>query len=299
MIAGLFLYATRELAGLYDWMGKKAAAKRLRGNWADMKKVVEGAGWDGEWFVRAYDAAGKPVGSKVCKEGRIFIESQAWCVLGGAGAEDGRARQALESVHKHLYTSDGIVLQTPPYATYHKELGEVSSYPPGYKENAGIFSHNNTWIHLAWCEQGEGDRALEYYRSICPAAHQDRHDTYRAEPYVYAQMIAGRDSANPGEAKNSWLTGTAAWTFVVVSQGILGIRPDYAGLRVQPCIPKGWRGFTVKRTFRGAIYEITVKNTGGSGFGTKRVTVDGKIMADGVVPVFKAGTKHRVEVELI
>lgn len=298
MIAGLFLYAARELAGLYDWLGRPADAERLRGDWRGMKQVVETAGWDGEWFVRAYDAAGRPVGSKACDEGRIFIESQGWCVLGGAGAEDGKARQALESVHTHLYTSDGIVLQQPPYQSYRLELGEVSSYPPGYKENAGIFSHNNTWIHLAWCELGEGDRALEYWRSICPAAHQDRHDTYRAEPYVYAQMIAGRDAANPGEAKNSWLTGTAAWTFVVVSQGILGIRPDYAGLRIRPCIPKGWSGFTVTRAFRGATYAVTVKNVSGRGHGVSQVLVDGRPIAGDVVPIFPAGSRHAVEVLL-
>jgi cellobiose phosphorylase len=263
-----------------------------------MCDTVERHAWDGAWYTRAYDAAGKAVGSHTCTEGQIFIESQAWCVLGGAGADNGRARQTLESVHQRLYTRDGIVLQQPPYATYHLELGEVSSYPPGYKENAGIFCHNNTWIHLAWCRLGEGDRALEYYRSICPSAQQERIGTYRAEPYVYAQMIAGRDAATPGEAKNSWLTGTAAWTFVVVSQGILGVQPDYDGLRLDPCIPRAWPGFTATRVYRGATYRISVVNRSGSGHGVRRLTVDGRAVAGNVVPAAPAGVTCVVEVEL-
>ena len=182
-------------------------------------------------------------------EGKIYIESQGWCVLGGAGADDaegpsrGRARKAMESVHRLLYTPKGVLIQQPAYSTYHVELGEVSSYPPGVKENAGIFSHNNTWIHLAWCHLGEGDRALEYYLSICPSAKQGEIDLYRSEPYVYAQMIAGRDAPCFGEAKNSWLTGTAAWTLVALTQGILGIKPDYEGLIVDPCIARAWKGY--------------------------------------------------------
>jgi cellobiose phosphorylase len=199
MIAGLFLYAARDLASsTTGWAGRRRGPHGAAR--ADMLAVVEQQGWDGEWYLRAFDAEGRKVGSKECEEGQIFIESQGWCVLGGAGADNGRARQALESVHARLYTPDGIVLQQPPYSTYHLELGEVSSYPPGYKENAGIFSHNNTWIHLGWCLLGEGERALEYYHSICPSAKLDQIETYRCEPYVYAQMTAGRDAA-PGRGE--------------------------------------------------------------------------------------------------
>ncbi|MBF0443312.1 MAG: glycosyl transferase, partial [Oligoflexales bacterium] len=224
MIAGLFLYAARDLQGLYDWMGLKDDAKRISIYYDDMLNTIEREAWDGEWYIRAFDAESRPVGSKICEEGRIFIESQAWCLLGGAGKENGRALKALESVHKHLYAEDGIILQQPAYSRYYKELGEVSSYPPGYKENAGIFCHNNTWIHLALCNEGQGEKAFEYYLSICPSVKESKIETYKAEPYVYAQMIAGRDGAVPGEAKNSWLTGTAAWTFITISQGILGIK---------------------------------------------------------------------------
>ncbi|HVM59976.1 MAG TPA: glycosyl transferase [Verrucomicrobiae bacterium] len=284
MIAGLFLYAAREMSALYQWLNRGADAKRMQAHYDDMLQVVETKAWDGEWYIRAFDAAGKPVGSKTCEEGRIFIESQGWCVLGGAGADNGRNRLALESVHKHLYTQDGIILQQPAYSRYHLELGEVTSYPPGYKENAGIFCHNNTWIHLAWCLLGEGDRALEYYLSICPSAKEEQIEIYRCEPYVYAQMIAGRDAATPGEAKNSWLTGTAAWTFVTVSQGLLGIKPDYEGLRIDPCIPKSWPGFSVVRRYRGTEYRISVKNPTGLSRGVNRLRVDGRDVPGNLIP---------------
>jgi cellobiose phosphorylase len=263
-----------------------------------MLKVVEEQAWDGEWYTRAYDAKGNPVGSKTNEEGKIFIESQGWCVLGGAGKDNGRARQALESVHKHLYTSNGVILQQPAYSTYHLELGEVTSYPPGYKENAGIFCHNNTWINLGWCLLGDGDRALEYYLSICPSAKEEQIETYRSEPYVYAQMIAGRDAATPGEAKNSWLTGTAAWTFLTVSQGLLGVKPDFDGLRIDPCIPKGWKEFKVTRNYRGVEYQVHVSNTKGICQGVKSLKVDGQKVVGNLIPIIPGKKMVQVEVTL-
>jgi cellobiose phosphorylase len=297
MIAGLFLYAARELSALYMHLGRPADAGRIAAQRAVMLEVLETQAWDGEWYTRAYDSQGRVIGSKTNDEGKIFIESQGWAVLGGAGADNGRARQAMESVHKHLYTKNGVVLQQPAYSTYHEEYGEVTSYPPGVKENAGIFSHNNTWIHLGWCLLGEGERALEYYHSICPSKKEEQIDVYRSEPYVYAQMTAGKDAPCFGEAKNSWLTGTAAWTFVVVSQGIFGIQPDFGGLKVDPCIPKAWPGFTVTRRFRGATYHITVSNPAGVSKGVKSVTVDGKAVASNVLPVLPPGD-HQVSVVL-
>jgi len=298
MIAGLFLYAAREMVSMYKWLGRPADADRVQSYYDDMLATVEEQAWDGEWYIRAFDAAGNPVGSKSCEEGKIFIESQAWCVLGGAGASNGRAKQAMESVHKYLYTPDGIILQQPAYSEYHLELGEISSYPPGYKENAGIFCHNNTWINLGWCLLGDGDRALEYYLSICPSAKEDKIDTYRCEPYVYAQMIAGRDADTPGEAKNSWLTGTAAWTFLSVSQGLLGIQPSYEGLRVDPCIPKSWPGFSVSRMYRGTTYNITVDNPSGICQGVRRMTVDGVVVDGNVIPPSASGGMVDVRVVL-
>jgi cellobiose phosphorylase len=298
MIAGLFLYASREMVSLYKYMKKDSDSSRMQKAYDDMLKVVEEQAWDGEWYTRAYDAKGKPVGSKANEEGKIFIESQGWCVLGGAGKDNGRARQALESVHKHLYTSNGIILQQPAYSTYHLELGEVTSYPPGYKENAGIFCHNNTWINLGWCMLGEGDRALEYYLSICPSAKESQIETYRSEPYVYAQMIAGRDAATPGEAKNSWLTGTAAWTFLTVSQGLLGVKPDFNGLQIDPCIPKGWKDFKVTRHYRGVEYQVHVTNPKGISKGVKSLKVDGQKVEGNVIPPATGKKTVKVEVTL-
>ena len=284
MIAGLFLYAARDLAALYRWLQREADAGRVEAAGAEMLQVIETQAWDGEWYTRAFDAESRPIGSQACAEGKIFIESQAWCVLGGAGRNNGRARQALQAVDKYLYRRGlGCALQFPPYSEYHLELGEVTSYPPGYKENAGVFSHNNTWIHIGWTLFGEGDKALEYYLSICPSAKPD-HDVYRSEPYVYAQMTASHLSPTPGEAKNSWLTGTAAWSFVVASQYILGIQPDFGGLRIDPCIPKKWKGFTVRRRFRGVTYTVTVRNPKGVSKGVQSLVADGRKIAGNVLP---------------
>jgi len=299
MIAGLFLYAARDLVGLYQFMGQSADAARVQGYYDDMLKTVEEQAWDGAWYTRAFDAASNPVGSKSCKEGKIYIESQAWCVLGGAGQTNGRAKKALQAVDKYLYDARyGCALQYPPYSEYHLELGEVSSYPPGYKENAGVFSHNNTWIHIGWTMFGEGEKALEYYLSICPSAKPD-HDVYRSEPYVYAQMTASQFSPTPGEGKNSWLTGTGAWSFVVASQSILGVKPDFNGLRIDPCVPKKWKGYSVQRKFRGVTYTIAVKNPKAKSNGVKSLVVDGQKVAGNLIPLPTDGRKEvKVEVTL-
>ena len=298
MIAGLFLYATREMEQLYAWLGQSVPAQQMRGHYRDMLATIEAQAWDRQWYLRAFDAESRPVGSAQNAEGKIFIESQAWCVLGGAGRANGRAAQSLQSVHEKLYTPDGIILQQPAYSKYHLELGEITSYPPGVKENAGIFCHNNAWIHLALCQLGQGDRALEYYLSICPSAKEKQIETYRCEPYVYAQMIAGRDAVCRGEAKNSWLTGTAAWTFVSVSQGLLGITADYAGLRIDPCIPKDWPGFSVTRRYRGVEYQITVKNPNRLNRGVATMLVNDQPVAGNVVPLVAQTGPVRVEVTL-
>jgi len=296
-IAGMYVKYGNEYADLCEHVGLNDEAKQVRDKVAEMYKAVTTAGWDGEWFVRAYDANSNPVGSKVCEEGQIFIEPQGMCVMAGIGVEEGLAEKALNSVKERLDTKYGIVLLQPPYQRYHLELGEITSYPPGYKENAGIFCHNNPWISIAETVIGRGNRAFEIYKKTCPAYTEDISDIHRAEPYAYAQMIAGKDAANFGEAKNSWLTGTAAWTFTNVSQHILGVRPHLDGLIVDPCIPDTIKEMTITRHFRGNIYKIHVNNAAGSQKGIKKMTVNGKEIEGTLIPYEKG--QGTVEVEAV
>ncbi|HEY5959884.1 MAG TPA: glycosyl transferase, partial [Polyangiaceae bacterium] len=261
-IGGMFVGIGPEYAKLCEKKGQSAEAKRALAEVAKMEKTVLSHGWDGEWFLRAYDFFGKKVGSKECEEGQIFIEPQGYCVMSGIGVKTGEAKRALDAVEARLATPYGIVLQNPAYQTYHVELGEISSYPPGYKENAGIFCHNNPWIMIAETVIGRGDKAFDYYKRIAPAYVEEISDLHRTEPYVYSQMVAGKDAqGKAGEAKNSWLTGTAAWNYVAISQHMLGIRADYDGLIVSPCIGTEIGRFTVTRKWRGATYVINVNNT--------------------------------------
>ena len=295
-IAGMFVKYGREYAELCDHLHLVEEAAAARKSIEAVEQAALTAGWDGAWFRRAYDAFGKPVGSKECTEGQIFIEPQGMCVMAGIGRESGQAAQALKSVEERLDTKYGVVLHQPAYTSYQLNLGEISSYPPGYKENAGIFCHNNPWISCAEAVLGHGDRAFEVYRKICPAYIEDISEIHRTEPYVYSQMVAGRDAPTFGEAKNSWLTGTAAWTFFNVSQYILGIQPTLDGLKVDPCIPHTLSGFTVTRRFRGATYHITVDNTAGVQHGVKSVTVDGKPLQGSVLPLAAEGAEVNVQV---
>ncbi|MBO3799027.1 MAG: glycosyl transferase [Thermoproteota archaeon] len=295
-IGGLFTLAAREMASIAAHIGRSDdAAKYLKLAGEMAEKVLE-HGWDGEWFLRAYDAFGAKVGSKECDEGRIYIEPQGICVMAGIGLGDGRAVKALDSVWKHLATPHGIVLHQPAYTRYRVNLGEISSYPPGYKENASIFCHTNPWIMIAETIVGRGDRAFDYYKRICPSAREAISHIHRCEPYVYAQMIAGPDAPTFGEAKNSWLTGTAAWNLVAITQWILGVRPGYDGLIVDPCIPRDWSGFRVTRVYRGAKYVIEVRNDGHVCRGVKQMIVDGKHVDGNIIPIFSDGATHTVTV---
>jgi cellobiose phosphorylase len=295
-IGGLFVLAGKELAAIALHRGRKEEAARYLADAARMEETVRKHGWDGEWFLRAYDDFGHKVGSKECEEGKIFIEPQGFCVLAGIGLKDGRASKALASVRKHLATPHGIVLQQPAYSRYYVHLGEISSYPPGYKENAGIFCHNNPWVIIAETMMGNGDAAHDYYTRINPSAREGISDVHRLEPYVYPQMIAGRDAPTHGEAKNSWLTGTAAWTYYAITQWILGIRPGLDGLEIAPVIPERWTGFKATRKFRGVTYQITVRRAGpGNEVALK---VDGAAVTGSTVPPPGDGRK-KVVVEVV
>jgi cellobiose phosphorylase len=340
-IAGLFTLAAKELAGIAALAGRDADAEAYQADAEKMAAVTAEHGWDGEWFLRAYDHFGNPVGSAKSAEAQIFLEPQGMCVMAGIGvattergglggrggpSEDysgllapreaprpfvrtgaaypgtaSMAERALASVRQRLATPHGIMLLQPAFTTYHVELGEISSYPPGYKENASVFCHTNPWVMIAEAMTGDGDCAFDFYRRINPSARESIGEVHRCEPYVYAQMIAGRDAPTHGEAKNSWLTGTAAWNFVAVTQWILGIRPELHGLRIDPVIPSAWPGFTATRRFRGATYEIAVRRSRtldsgiAEGAGTR---VNGEQIAGTLLPLARPGETVHVEVIL-
>ena len=262
MIAGLFVYCGRQFVELLKVKGYGLRVTDFEAEIEKMCKAVEQFGWDGDWYLRAYDYYGNKVGSHENEEGQIFIESQGWCGMARIGAELGMPEKALDSAAKLLDSEHGMVLNWPAYTTYHIELGEQSTYPAGYKENGGIFCHNNPWVIIAMTEAGRGNDAWTLYKKIAPAWIKDQ-DLHKVEPYVYCQMVAGKEAAKPGEGKNSWLTGTAAWNWLVISQHILGIQPTYEGLRVNPCIPSDLKEYKVTRKWRDAEYVITVKNPNG------------------------------------
>ena len=291
-IAGLFVHAGRELAAIAMRRGLEDEAKKYIGETEKMLAVINEHGWDGEWFLRAYDDFGAKIGSKECEEGKIFIESNGFCALAGIGLDDGKAESAMSAVGTHLATRHGIVVQQPAYSKYYLQLGEISSYPPGYKENAGIFCHVNPWIMIGETRLGHGDLAHDYYTRINPSAREDISDLHRCEPYVYAQMIAGKDAPTFGEAKNSWLTGTAAWNYYAIVQWILGIRTSLDGLEISPVIPKSWPGFTATRTFRGVVYHISIERRGEGN--AIALTVNGESIKGTVVPVPSDGQKEVV-----
>ena len=312
-IAGLFTLAARELAAVADLIGRGEDADAYRADAEKMSAAVAEHGWDGEWFLRAYDHYGNPVGSARDTEGQIFVEPQGMCVMAGiekaglsrtdpgSDSSDTLAARTLASVRERLATPHGIMLVQPAFSAYRIELGEISSYPPGYKENASVFCHTNPWIMIAAAMTGDGDAAFDYYTRINPSARESISDLHRCEPYVYAQMIAGRDAATHGEAKNSWLTGTAAWNYVAITQWICGIRPELNGLRVDPVLPASWPGFTATRRFRGAEYQITVRRAGTLDSGLAEgagVRVNGRQIAGTLLPLAPAGETVTVEVIL-
>ncbi len=297
-IAGMFVKYGEEYAQLCELLGDDAEAARARDEVKKMYDAILKDGWDGDWFVRAYDAYGKKIGSKECEEGKIYIESNGFCSLAGVGVKEGLAQKALDSVKEHLDCKYGVMILQPAYTVYHLELGEISSYPPGYKENAGIFCHNNPWVSIAETVIGRGDRAFEIYKKTCPAYTEEISEIHKTEPYVYCQMVAGADAYLPGEGKNSWLTGTAAWTFTNISQYILGVYPTHKGLQIDPCVPHDFGDFEITRKFRGATYNISVKNPSNVEKGVKSMTVNGKPVDGCIVPIEDGVKEYNVEVTM-
>lgn len=279
-IAGMFVYYGREYAEICVRTGRTEDAASAKEEVAAMEKAAVRFGWDGEWFLRAYDAFGGKVGSRECEEGQIYIEPQGFCAMAGIGGRDYGLR-ALRSVKERLLNEYGIEILAPCYTEYHRELGEVSSYPPGYKENGAVFCHNNPWMVFACAKLGDGETAFDFYRRTCPAYLEEVSDVHRTEPYVYSQMIAGRAAPRYGEAKNSWLTGTASWMMAAASQAILGIRPDYDGLRVEPCLPKKMQSLKIVRSFRGTEYRIEIDHRGRGG---RKIFANGDLVSGAIRP---------------
>jgi cellobiose phosphorylase len=296
MIAGLFVVYGRDYVELCKKLNKTIEAARAQKLVDNMVDVIKKHGWDGEWFIRAYDFYGRKIGSNENEEAKIFIESQGWCTMAGIGKEDGLCKKALDSVKERLDCKYGIVLNNPAFTKYIIEYGEISSYPAGYKENAGVFCHNNPWIMIGETVEGNGNRAWDYYKKICPSYLEDISELHKTEPYVYAQMVAGKDAFRPGEAKNSWLTGTASWNFYAVTQFMLGIRPEYDGLLIDPCIPEDWKAFKVTRKFRGDTFVIEILNPDRKSKGIKEIVIDGKPYTSNLLPVIGDGAEHQVKV---
>ena len=297
-IAGMFVKYGKEFADISRLSGHEKLAEEAERAVSDMYDAVLAAGWDGEWFLRAYDAESQKVGSSECEEGKIFIEPQGFCVMAGIGVKEGLAEKALNSVKEHLDTKYGVMILQPAYTHYYLNLGEISSYPPGYKENAGIFCHNNPWVSIAETVIGRGNRAFEIYRKTCPSYIENISEIHRTEPYVYSQMVAGADAKFHGEAKNSWLTGTAAWTFCNLSQAILGVQPSYQGLTIDPCIPEDFGDFHLTRRFRDAMYYIDVVNPDHVQKGVRKVTVDGKDYEGCLIPFEEGKKEYHVTVHM-
>lgn len=302
-VGALFTYAGPNYVQILNHLGKTDEAAKAQAEIDKMKKVMMDSAWDGDWFLRAYDAEGKKMGSKECEEGQIFIEPQGFAIMSDIDAE--ASKKTLRAIDERLNTQYGLVLNNPAFTKYYIQYGEISTYPGGYKENAGIFTHNNAWIICAAAYAGEGDQAFKYYSEIAPAFTEETSDIHKTEPYVYGQMIGGKDAGadigkqgdNFGQGKNSWLTGTAAWNMVAISQYILGIAADFDGLKIDPSIPHEWDGMKATRQFRGATYDITVKNPNHVCKGVKSMTVDGRAVDGNVIPVMDGG-RHTVEVVL-
>ena len=304
MVATLFTYVGPNYVEILKHIGKEDEAKAAQAEIDKMKANIMESAWDGDWFLRAYDANGEKMGSKECEEGQIFIEPQGFAIM--SDIDEDATKKTLKSIDERLNTKFGLVLNNPAFTKYYIQYGEISTYPGGYKENAGIFTHNNAWIICAAAHAGEGDQAFKYYSEIAPAFTEETSDIHKTEPYVYGQMIGGKDAGsdigqtgkNFGQGKNSWLTGTAAWNMVAISQYILGIAADFDGLKIDPSIPSAWDGFKASREYRGATYNITIKNPSHICKGVKSVTVDGNAIEGNVLPVFDKGTTHEVEVVL-
>jgi cellobiose phosphorylase len=297
LTANLYGRALHELIALAEARGQADEAAAWRADWKAMAEQVNRVAWDGDWWVSYFDADGTPLGSKTNAFGQIYAYGQAWPVLSGfAGPE--RAEQGLQALFERLNTRNGIKLSKPGFNGFDPTKGGVTTYPPGAKENGGIFLHVNPWVIVAETMLGNGSRAFQYYHQTNPAAKNDRIEEFECEPYVYPQNILGDEHPQFGLARNSWLSGTASWMYQAATQYILGIRADYAGLIVDPCLPPEWDGYQAVRRFRGSEYRITVRNPQHVSRGVDALRVDGQRVTGTLVPLAEPGRVVAVEVTL-
>ncbi len=296
-VGQLLCLVCKEMVRLSELINKKSDSLRFKDLAAKIQDTINEVAWDGNWYIRAFDTKGRPVGSSKCPEGKIYLNPQSWAVLADIAPRE-RLIKCMDMVAKYLDTKYGIILLSPPYTTFQPEIGAIGTFAPGLKENSGIFCHANPWAVIAETKLGRSENAFNYYKKIAPTTHNKIADIHMTEVYVYSQFIAGKDSPDFGKAKNSWLTGSATWNFIAATWHILGIRPDYEGLQVSPCIPKKWKKVNVKRQFRGAIYDIEIMNPKGVSGGVKSVTVDGKRAKGNILPLFKPGSSHQVKLTL-
>jgi cellobiose phosphorylase len=296
-VANLYGKALLELIELCTELGDDAQVQKFKRDYEQMKARVNEHAWDGDWYVRYFDHDGSAIGTHQNAQGKIWTNGQSWPVISGFATAE-RASRALESVQRHLNTKNGIKLSSPGFDGYDPAKGGVTTYPPGAKENGGIFLHSNPWVMIAETLVGNGDRAFQYYQQINPAAKNEVMEEYELEPYVYAQNILGDEHPQFGLGRNSWLSGTASWCYQAATKYILGVRPNYRGLEIDPCIPKAWDGFEVTRVLRGTTYKVRVRNPHHVCKGVKSLIVDGKQIAGHVVPLFNDGKQHEVEVTM-
>jgi cellobiose phosphorylase len=286
-----------EMIGLLKYLGEDKMAGVYQTEYNHIKKVFNDMCWDGKWYIRYFDSDGTVLGSRRNEHGKIYLNAQSWAVISGLATPE-RSGKALDSVNRLLNTYKGIKISWPGFSSYDPDKGGITTYPPGAKENGGIFLHTNPWVIIAETMLGNGDRAYEYYNQINPAAKNDIIDEYECEPYVYAQNILSDEHPQFGLARNSWLTGAASWMYQAGVKFILGIRPVYEGLEIDPCIPSDWDGFRVTRYYRDAVYNIEVINPEHVNKGVHVLKVDGMKIKGNIVPAFKDSKAHMVAVEL-
>ncbi len=295
MVSFLHYWALQHFIGLASYLGKTEDAAHYTRIAEQVKEICNNVLWDGEWFLRGITSKGRKIGTKEDAEGKVHLESNSWAVLSGA-ADNEKADMALKAIDEYLYTPFGLLLNTPSYTVPDEDIGFVTRVYPGLKENGAIFSHPNPWAWAAACIRGRGDLAMKFYDALCPYLQNDKIETREAEPYSYCQFIAGKDHSAFGRARHPFMTGSGGWSYFAATRYILGIRPDYDCLQVDPCIPSDWKEFTAVRIFRGAEYHIKVNNPHASMKGVKEIRVDGCLTDK--IKIMPAGSSHTVEITM-